>query len=79
MSTQLRIGIALGLVTAALVGASVWLVREVSIDKCLDRGGAWDYEQMHCVVALKSKNFGADESDQSAHREPEASGPSVSA
>lgn len=53
MTTQLRLGIALLLVAAALATAGLWLAREVSIDRCLDRGGAWDYEQASCVVAAQ--------------------------
>lgn len=53
MTTQLRLGIALLLVAAALATAGIWLAREVSIDRCLDRGGAWDYEQASCVVAAQ--------------------------
>ncbi len=38
---------------AAFVVGCIWLAREMSIDKCLDRGGAWDYEQAHCEMATK--------------------------
>lgn len=51
MTTRLRIGIALLLVSAALTVVGIWLAREVSIDKCLDSGGAWDHEHATCVVA----------------------------
>jgi hypothetical protein len=27
---------------------SIWLVGELRIDSCLDRGGQWDYEQRKC-------------------------------
>jgi hypothetical protein len=53
MTTRLRLGIAF-LVAAAFVAGGLWIAREVSIDRCLDRGGAWDYEQARCVPALNS-------------------------
>lgn len=52
MTTRLRLGMAL-FVAAAFVAGGVWLAREVSIDSCLDRGGAWDYEQSRCVVSAR--------------------------
>lgn len=52
MTTRIRFGIML-VVAAALVAGGIWLVREVSIDKCLDRSGAWDYKQGYCVVAAQ--------------------------
>ena len=52
MTTRLRLGIAIVLVAAALA-AGIWLAREVSIDKCLDRGGAWDHEQARCLVTAQ--------------------------
>lgn len=33
----------------------VWLYREIQIDKCLDAGGAWDYEQPHCIFEAQQK------------------------
>lgn len=53
MTTRLRLGIALLLVMAAIAAAGIWLAREVSIDKCLDCGGAWDHEQARCLVAAR--------------------------
>lgn len=26
-----------------------WLYRELQIDKCLDAGGRWEYQQRHCL------------------------------
>ena len=51
MPTRLRFRFALLLVLAVLVAAGIWLAREVSIDRCLDGGGAWDYEHAQCLVA----------------------------
>lgn len=51
MTTQLRLGITLLLVAAVVATAGIWLAREVSIDTCLDRGGAWDHEQARCLFA----------------------------
>lgn len=31
------------------IGSAVWLYGEVQIDKCLDAGGAWDYQQKRCM------------------------------
>jgi hypothetical protein len=53
MTTRLRFGIALLLIVAAVAAAGIWLAREVSIDKCLDRGGAWDHDQARCLVAAR--------------------------
>lgn len=52
MSTQFRLGITLLLVAAVVATAGIWLAREVSIDKCLDRGGAWDHEEARCLFAV---------------------------
>ena len=52
MTARLRLGIALFLVAAA-VAVGIWLAREASIDKCLDRGGAWDHEQARCLVVSR--------------------------
>ena len=41
------------------VGAfAVWLYGEIQIDKCLDAGGAWDYEQRHCMFQSQSAYSG---------------------
>ena len=38
-----------------LIGAfAAWLYGEIQIDKCLDAGGAWDYEQHHCMFQSQS-------------------------
>lgn len=38
------------------VGAfAAWLYGEIQIDKCLDAGGAWDYEQRHCMFQPQSR------------------------
>jgi hypothetical protein len=37
-----------GIVVLALSALSIWLLRELRIDTCLDRGGQWDYEQRKC-------------------------------
>ena len=38
------------------IGAfAVWLYGEIQIDKCLDAGGAWDYEQRHCMFQTQSR------------------------
>lgn len=51
MITRLRLGITLLLVAAVIAPAGIWIAREVSIDKCLDRGGAWDHKQARCLFA----------------------------
>jgi hypothetical protein len=50
MTTRLRFTIALLLIVAAVAVVGIWLAREVSIDKCLDCGGAWDYDLARCLV-----------------------------
>jgi hypothetical protein len=37
------------LLLVAGVPFSLWLYRQIEIDKCLDAGGAWNYEQRHCL------------------------------
>ena len=51
MNARVRVGIALLLVAVVLVVVGLWLAREVSIDRCMDSGSAWDQEQARCVVA----------------------------
>jgi len=53
MNSRLRLGISFVVVAAALAAAGVWLSRELSIDRCLDQGGAWDHEQTRCVFAAR--------------------------
>jgi hypothetical protein len=36
------------LLLAAGVPFSIWLSQQIEIDKCLDAGGAWDYEHRNC-------------------------------
>jgi hypothetical protein len=31
------------------IGLAAWFYGEVKIDKCLDAGGAWDYQQKRCI------------------------------
>lgn len=39
-----------GATLLALSGAFIiWLYGEIQIDKCLDAGGAWDYEKHRCT------------------------------
>ncbi len=38
-------------VAALLVAGVLWLSREIRIDKCLDAGGAWDYDAENCRTA----------------------------
>jgi hypothetical protein len=37
------------LILAACIPLAVWVYRYILIDKCLDAGGAWDYQQRHCI------------------------------
>jgi hypothetical protein len=41
----------LSLVAALLIAGGLWLAREIRIDKCLDAGGAWDYQAGVCKMA----------------------------
>ncbi|CAN7436379.1 hypothetical protein LJR129_002829 [Acidovorax sp. LjRoot129] len=52
MTKPLRVGITL-CIAAAFAAGGIWFVREMSIDRCLDRGGAWDYNQARCDMATK--------------------------
>lgn len=52
MTQLLRAGIILS-IAAAVVAGGIWLDREMSIDSCLDRGGAWDYQQARCKMAAR--------------------------
>ena len=40
--------ILLGALAVLIVCFFAWIHREMSIDKCLDGGGAWDYERVKC-------------------------------
>lgn len=53
MSARLRIGTAVALATAALAATGIWLAHELAIDRCLDHGGAWDYERAACAHAKR--------------------------
>lgn len=53
MTSPLRLRIAFLLVVAAVAAVGIWLARAVSIDKCFDRGGAWDHDQTHCLVTAQ--------------------------
>lgn len=37
------------LILAVCIPLGIWLYRQLLIDKCLDAGGAWDYQQLHCI------------------------------
>ncbi len=39
---------ALSLVIIGFIAVVVWLYPRVQIDKCLDRGGRWDYTTREC-------------------------------
>jgi len=39
----------LALLLVGGIGTAAWLYGEIQIDKCLDAGGAWDYQQKHCM------------------------------
>ncbi|MBB6562186.1 hypothetical protein HNP48_004895 [Acidovorax soli] len=52
MTQLLRVGIILS-IAAAVVAGGIWLDCEMSIDSCLDRGGAWDYQQARCEMAAR--------------------------
>ena len=36
------------MVILLLLGASLWLIGQLEIDKCLDSGGRWSYEAKTC-------------------------------
>jgi hypothetical protein len=36
-------------VLMAGIGWVAWIHGEIMIDKCLDAGGAWDYQHKHCT------------------------------
>jgi len=43
--------VVLGLMLAVLVFlAGYWFRGFLDVDRCLDLGGAWDYERDHCVT-----------------------------
>jgi len=52
-SMQKRIWIALAVV--ALVGLTYWLAQQISIDKCLDGGSAWNYDESRCIGSQLNK------------------------
>lgn len=55
MIKKKRWAIGIVLVLAVSVPLVTWLRREIQIDKCLDAGGAWDYEQLHCIFEAPHK------------------------
>lgn len=52
-SMKKRIWIALAVIV--LVGLTYWLARQISIDKCLDGGGAWNYDESRCIGSQSNK------------------------
>ncbi|WP_426304251.1 hypothetical protein ACN9MJ_14925 [Acidovorax facilis] len=52
MTKRLRAAITL-CIAAAFAAGGIWFAREMSIDGCLDRGSAWDYNQARCDMATK--------------------------
>ena len=42
-----KIGLSV-LVLVSLIFAAAWIRNQLAIDSCLDRGGAWNYEQSQC-------------------------------
>jgi len=53
MTAHLRFGIALLLIAVSLTAIGTWLTFEVSLDRCLDAGGAWDQEHIKCTVVTE--------------------------
>lgn len=49
MTKMRKRAIAAVLLLVACILFSFWLYRQIEIDKCLDAGGAWNYEQRHCL------------------------------
>lgn len=49
--------LAIWFVLALAVGIplAIWLYRQVQIDKCLDAGGRWEYQQRHCLFEEPKK------------------------
>lgn len=45
-----KVAVLLAIAALAIVGAT-WLYEEIKIDKCLDSGGAWNYEARTCKTA----------------------------
>ena len=43
------------LILAVGILLGIWLYRQVLIDKCLDAGGAWDYQQGDCIHEERQK------------------------
>ena len=40
-------------VLTALLLLGFWVIRELRIDACLDRGGAWDYQIHACMAGVE--------------------------
>lgn len=43
------------LVSVAGISLAIWLYRQVQIDKCLDAGGRWEYQERHCLFEVPKK------------------------
>lgn len=43
------------LVLAVSIPLAIWLYGQLQIDKCLDAGGAWNYEQQSCILETPRK------------------------
>lgn len=50
MTKRLRVVVTL-CIAAAFAAGGIWFAREMLIDRCLDRGGSWDYNQARCDMA----------------------------
>jgi hypothetical protein len=48
MSSSRKKVVWLCIVAAVIIAGGFWLYREIQIDKCLDGGGAWDYDVGTC-------------------------------
>lgn len=44
--------IIIAVVVALLVVGSVWLWQQIQIDRCLDNGGRWNYENGKCEASV---------------------------
>lgn len=43
------------LILVICIPLAVWLYHQMLIDKCLDAGGAWDYQHQQCVYEKSQK------------------------
>jgi len=46
--TATRKTVIMTLIFAALAAGAIYVQRWVAIDRCLDSGGAWDYQSARC-------------------------------